>query len=297
MMTRAYALAIVGCLLAPALAVAQDAADAAVPAEVLSILMRIGAIGAPGGGDLRTGPAPADFPVAVFPAGSHVVATVVSTARGTTVVAAAPELNASDLWTHEAALLSAGWTEIGPHPRGFVMTSMAAITVCRDLDLVTLSSSPRAEGGSYVRATDVHDPRRPCVKSPAFALADVDVPLLTPPDGVRLSGASGGGSLDALTSASRAIGQTTARALSDHFESQLVAHGWKATGHARVRDDLIVTTFSLASRSGDPLTASLTVTALGASGDFDLFLRLVRDTRDPRDIDPRSATTTTFERR
>jgi hypothetical protein len=268
-----------------------QAQSPAIPADVVSLLMRIGAVG-DSTGTIQAGPPPADFPLAVLPAGAQPIATAISAANGTTVIATAPDVDAGRLRAHYLSLVSAGWTEVGPRVRGFVTTTVPQqFNVCRGADFVVLAAYPRQEGGSYLRATVVRDTRRACFTPPIVSMADVDVPMLTAPDGVRLFGPSSSGGLDSQMSTVRAASPAPVRTLADHFESQLIAAGWKIVGRARVRDAMSLTTFALTSHSGDALTGWLGVTALGDNGDADVVLRIVRNARDPRMNVPGRSTT------
>jgi hypothetical protein len=269
------------------------AQSSAIPADVVSLLMRIGAIG-DSSGTIQAGPPPADFPLAVLPPGAQPIATAISAANGTTVIATAPDIDAARLRAHYMSLVSAGWTEVGPPVRGFVTTAVPQqFNVCRGADFVVLAAYPRQEGGSYLRATVIRDTRRACFTPPIVSMADVDIPMLTAPDGVRLFGPSSSGGLDSQTSMVRAASPAPVRALADHFESQLSAAGWKVIGRARVRDAMSMTIFALTSRNGDALTGWLGVTALGDDGDTDVVLRIVRNARDPRMNAPGRSTTLT----
>lgn len=270
-----------------------QAPSPAIPSEVVSLIMRIGAIG-DAKDTIQAGSPPADFPGAVLPPGAQPVATAISATRGTTLIAAAPDLDASRLRAHYTSLLSSGWTTVGPQWRGFVTTTAPPqFNVCRGQDFVILSAHPRQEGGSYVRATVVRDVRRACVASPAIGMADVDVPVVTVPDGARTFGSANSANLDSQTSTVRIAAPASVRALADHFERQLIAAGWKVVGRARIRDTMSTTIFALTSRGGDAVTGWLGVTSLGDDGDVDVLLRIVRNGRDPRMTGPAPSTTLT----
>lgn len=282
-MARALGVLLFACTAGVALGFAQDASQG-IPAEVLSML---GPTTAGGGGELRPGGPPADFPAGIFPAGTTPVATMIAAARSTVVVvAAAPKTSLDDIDKHEAVLLAGGWVSNSPRSRGFSPSPVtgAQFAVCRGADFVSLTSQPRPAGGLYLRATLMRDPRRTCVPSPAMTMmADVDFPRLPPPAGARqVGGGGGGGGLDDLSSRGRIETSLAPRAVVEHYEKLLVGAGWKVVGRVRDGDEMALTRFEVPSRIGPPLSAWLAATKLADTGDQDIFMRVVRTTRDPR---------------
>lgn len=268
------------------LLVTQDS-NPGIPSEVVSLLMPTGGMPGAAGGELRAGAPPSDFPSGVFPPGTVVNATMVSPVRGTTVVGTAATLTMAEFEKHETALVAAGWIGSGPRMRGFVSTSatsMNSVSLCRGTDFLVLSPHTREAGGLFVRATVMRDPRRTCVPSPSLSmLADVDVPRLTAPAGARMvGGGGGGGGLDTMTSTMRLETKLAARAVVEHYERQLLAVGWKVAGRVRDGEEFAMTRFEVPSRIGPALSAWLSATLLGDTGDQDVFLRVMRNTRDPR---------------
>jgi hypothetical protein len=258
-----------------------------IPTEVVSLIMQIGAMAGTADGELRAGGPPADFPVSVFPAGTVLNATVVSPSRGTTVVGTAASLTLPDFEKHETALVASGWTALGPRSRGFQImqpTTQAPINVCRGADFLVLSPHVRAAGGIHVRATLTRDARRTCAAQPTMPLLnDIDLPRLTPPAGARsLGGGGSSGSLDSMTATTRLETALAVRAVAEHYERQLTAAGWKVAGRVRDGDAMSGVRFEVPSRIGAALAGWLSAMRLGASDDVDVFLRVVRTTRDPR---------------
>jgi hypothetical protein len=257
-----------------------------IPAEVVSMLAPMTSTS--GGGELRAGRPNADFPADVFPRGSTINATLLMPSRNTTVVVAtAPSLSAEDLEKHETTLLASGWISTGPRPRGFTMSSpsgQAPINVCKASDFVSLTSQPRAAGGLYVRATLSRDLRRTCVASLSTSMmTDIDLPRLPPPvDARQVGGGGGGGSLDTFTSGIRLETMLSPRGVMDHYEKLLVGAGWKVSGRLRDGDDMAMVRFDVPSRIGPSLSGWLSATKLADTGDQDVFLRVLRNTRDPR---------------
>jgi hypothetical protein len=267
---------------------AQESAQG-IPADVVAMLSpMVGASSANGGGELRAGGPPADFPTGLFPRGATVAATLLAPARNTTVVvAAAPALSADQLEQHETALVGNGWVSFGPRFRGFatsVTGSQPPISICRGSDFVSLISRPRSAGGVYLQATLTRDPRRTCTQSMSSTLmADIDVPRLPPPPNTKLmGGGGGGGSIDSLTSVIRLETTMAPRAVTEHYEKLLVAAGWKVTGRLRDGDTMAIVRFDVPSRIGPALSGTLSVSKLADTQDQDVFLRVVRTTRDPR---------------
>jgi hypothetical protein len=114
-------------------------------------------------------------------------------------------------------------------------------------------------------------------------MADVTIPRLVAPAGSRpVGGASGGGGADSLTSTTRLETTLSPRDVALHYEKQLVAAGWKVAGRLQNGQDVAIARFDVPSTAGPSLSGWLSVSLLGASGDVDVFLRVVRNTRDPR---------------
>lgn len=271
-----------------------------IPTEVVSLIMQMGAMAGTSDGELRAGGPAGDFPVSVFPAGTVLNATVVSPSRGTTVVGTAATLTLPDFEKHEAALVAGGWTAIGPRPRGFQTSlptaALSAINVCRGADFLALSPHVRAAGGLHLRATLTRDARRTCMAQPSMPLLnDIDLPRLTPPAGSRSVGGGGSGaSLDSMTTTTRLETTLAARAVAEHYERQLTTAGWTVAGRVRDGDEFIGVRFDVPSRIGPALAGWLSATRLAASGDVDVFLRVIRTTRDPRTTFGASGATSTL---
>jgi hypothetical protein len=107
---------------------------------------------------------------------------------------------------------------------------------------------------------------------------DLELPILTPPEGVTLgrSGTgSGGGEPNSYARARTGLPPTT---LLEHYAAQMAAAGW-VPGTAVVGDDVAAQTFSRSSQPGSrPANAVLTATRL-SPGEVDLHLRVMRPGR------------------
>lgn len=260
-----------------------------IPAEVVAMLAPMAGPSAPGaGGELRAGGPPAGFPAGIFPPDSTFNATLEVPARNfTVVVATALKLSAAEFEKYEAGLIDSGWVSTSPRLRGFTMGAPSGqypINVCRGNDFISLTSQSRAAGGLYLRATLTRDPRRSCfAPAGSSTMADIDMPRLSPPAGARqVGGGGGGGGLDALYSTARIETTMAPRAVAEHYEKLLVGAGWKVVARLRDGDELALVRLEVPSRMGVPLSAWLSATKLGDTGDQDVFLRVLRNTRDPR---------------
>lgn len=277
---------VLGCgLLACSLVLeARQDAGQAIPAEVVSLLMTTGMTGS-SAGELRSGGPPADFPSGLFPPGSIVNATLVSPTRGTVVIATAAKLSMAEFEAHGDRLTSGGWQTNGPRMTGFMSSNAPnAINVCRNADFVNLTAHRRESGGLFVRATLTRDPRRTCVPMPGMTMfADIDIPRLVLPAGARQVGGGGSSSgNDAMSSTIRLEASIPPAAVAEHYEKLLVAAGWKVIGRLRDGDGMVFTRFEVPSRAGLPLVGAISAMRLPETGDLDVFLRVVRATRDPR---------------
>lgn len=261
-----------------------------IPADVVALISRFGTM-AGADAELRPGGPPVGFPADLVPPGAVVSASLVSPTRGTTVVATAASLSLAQIEQHWDGLPAAGWTQQGPAFRGFVSgpaASMPMWTLCKGTDFVMLAASTREAGGFHLRMTHSNDVRRGCVPGGMNALmADVTVPRLAAPEGSRpVGGSSGGSGLDSMTSATRLETTLTPRDVSLHYEEQLVAAGWTVVGRLQDDRDAVILRFEVPSKAGPPLTGWLSVSLLGVAGDVDVFLRVIRNTRDPRMTPP-----------
>ena len=146
-------------------------------------------------------------------------------------------------------------------------------------DFVTLTFTNRTHGGSYVRASLVRDPRRQCLARPmgidAF-FADITVPELLPPPGMRTGGGSGGGGSDTWSSSTKLQGTATPAAVGAHYAGQLVAAGWRRNEGTLDRDGMYVTTFIVPTKTADGVVGVLMVSRLPGTDQSDVFLRVVR---------------------
>ena len=248
-----------------------------IPKELVAVLMN-GMRGEPF--DLRVGPAPTGFPVDVLPPRTRVVLSAVSVS-GATVVGEAPGLASDRRSGFVEALTRSGWTSLMPTQRGFVSGPLAtSSSVCRGQDFVTLSFVDRAAGGTYVRAIWSNDPRRQCqtlgAGSGSAFFADVRLPTLTPPAGVRASGATSGANNDSWTAATRLQGDMSPAAIVAHYTQQVTAIGWRVLGPPVTTDGASIVRFSVPSTANDTVVAMLVVTPFAKTGITDVFLRVVR---------------------
>lgn len=118
-------------------------------------------------------------------------------------------------------------------------------------------------------------------------MADIVVPRLVSPEGARsLGGGGGGGGPDSMMSTARLETALQPAEVSRHYERQLVAAGWTVAGRLADGADVSIVRFDVPSKAGPSLNGSLSVTRLGTGGDLDVFLRVVRTTRDMRMVAP-----------
>lgn len=102
--------------------------------------------------------------------------------------------------------------------------------LCSDTSLVTLRSSSRTEGGSYL-SVSVSDSRRSICggrdERVAFVRSgQITLPTLTPPRGMRTIPSGGGGGSNHQESSARHFTDQSPKQLVEHYARQLAADGW-----------------------------------------------------------------------
>jgi hypothetical protein len=248
-----------------------------VPKELMAILMR-GA--SPGDLDLKVGPAPAGFPTEALPRETQIGVSAVS--DRTTIVAGtiAGEINRR---AEEQRLMKSGWINSMPHQGGFVSTAAEQpLALCKGSDFLTLNFYPRQAGGQYVRASVMRDPRRSCAPRPAMSFPDVELPSLTPPEGLRSYASGGASSLDTMDSRGRLEKKITPEAAARHYAAQMKTAGWTLQRITAAGDDFAVAMFVTRSTVGDDITGFIAITALAGVEEMDLLLHVVRNKSDRR---------------
>jgi hypothetical protein len=271
---------IIGC---SAAALAQQQSPSSIPKELVVLLMR-GGLTTGDSFDIVLG-APAGFPAELLPPGAKPLISTVSR-TGMMVIAEAPNLT-SEAARMEGQLTAAGWTAPArygpPAQRGLLSSapSQGATMWCRGDRYASISTSPRPEGGSYVRIS-VNDASRggPCAPMPQSSLgsffADVDLPLLFPPPGSQATG--GTNSSSGLDFHDQRLRLQTTLSLADvlqHYRSQLEKHGWKYQSQA-IAEGLGMVRFSLTSSKNEPVVAILRLTAVPGDPPLEVGLHLVR---------------------
>ena len=253
-------------------------AQETIPKEMMAILAR--GPGGYGSFDLRVGGPPEGFPREVLPAGATVGATAISD-RTTTVVAVV--LGEVQRYAEERRLLDAGWVSAMPMVRGFASTaSDQPISLCRGSDFVGISFFPKEGGGQYVRASVTADPRRSCAPRPEMGFADVQLPSLVPPEGVRSMSTGSGSSLDTMHASARLERRLPPERIARHYATQMEDAGWKLTGVTAPSDDFAVARFTTRTKGGEDITAMIAITALAGTEEMDALLHVVRNKSDRR---------------
>jgi hypothetical protein len=270
------ALVVVYGLLAAISATAAAGQDT-VPKELMAILMRGGSLGE---FDLRVGPPPAGFPIEVLPRGTDVGVSAVSE-RVTTV--AGTVTNEIDRLAEEQRLTKAGWTSSMPRSIGFASTAAEQpLALCKGTQFLTLHVYPRPAGGQFVRASVTTEPRRSCAPRPTMSFPDLQLPVLTPPEGVRSYPSGSGSSLDAMDARARLEKKITPEAAAKHYAAQMEAAGWTLQGITVAGADFAVARFVTRSTLGDDITGFITITSLTGVEEMDLLLHVVRNKSDRR---------------
>lgn len=268
-------------LLLPAAAFAQAASGETVPKELMAVLLRGAGMGS-NDFDLRVGPPPKEFPLAVLPPGSKIGVSAISE-RMTTVVGTVA--GAVDRLKEQQRLTGDGWQSSMPRSRGFVTTGAEfPLSVCRGSEFVSLTYPSRPGGGSYVRATLTRDPRLSCMprSDMGMGFADVPVPDLTPPDDVRSYPSGSGSNSDSMHATARLEKKQSVESLAKHYAEQMKAAGWRLDGITTAGDDLSVARVSLTTKAGDAITGMIAVTALAGTGEANAMLYIVRNKSDRR---------------
>jgi hypothetical protein len=222
-----------------ALAIAGVSPAAARQQEDDKISRRLVALLFPGMAESIVEGMPGDVPD-VLPDGATAVVSMKSS-WGLTVVAEAPSFTAAERPRYERKLAAAGWKEAGgPAGGGGLMAAPVSVPkmYCRGDQMLSYSTQPQARGGSVFRV-QMSDARRQgfCSgqsgeRGPRSRFEDVDMPPLTPPDGARSTGTSGGGGGDHMSQTSRLETTLAPAAVEAHYTSLLTADGWKMESRA-----------------------------------------------------------------
>jgi hypothetical protein len=250
-----------------------------IPRELVALLLR-GPGAYPGDNfDIKIG-APPNFPRELLPGGVTAAASTISE-RGMTVVAEAPQLTSRDLAQHDRDLAAAGWTNsMSMSARGLVSSSTSPMSsTCKGDQYATISYSQRPAGGLYLRVSLTTDPRRgscvPAGQRPPANFADVDLPPLASPEGVRMMISGSGGGTDNYEQRIRLETAAEPAALVRHYGDQLEKAGWKresAAGAAGVA----FARFTFVTAAKDTVVGLVTVTTLPGGMQTDVSLRLLR---------------------
>lgn len=248
-----------------------------VPNDVLQMLRMGPMSGTPG--EIKAGPAPADFPSDVLPRGTVVVASQ-SNDRGTTVVGTLQALPSGWRNDYLASVGASGWMSQMPVMTGFTMSGTSnSASICKGTDFVMMSTTPRKGGGLYVRAAVTRDPRRLCQARPSGMdqyFADVAFPTLEAPPDVRPSGGGSSGSQEDWSTRTQLTTGLSLAVLAEHYRQQIAAAGWIEDGGPVSFDNVMISRYKVPSKLGFTIPALFIVTRFDGTQQYDLLLRVVR---------------------
>lgn len=177
------------------------------------------------------GELPRGWPAELVPAHFRVIGGM---SEGRTLVAVMSDTSPRPLAEFTALLQRAGFKPPAPPPgRGFMSSTGSFTRYCRDSATVRTTTAPAPAGSRYVRVTYFVSNRMACapvVVTPARPAAELEIPELGPPPGMRSGRSSGGSSSDEVTSRGTLTGRSiNAAGLLAHYERLLTAAGWTAS--------------------------------------------------------------------
>jgi hypothetical protein len=190
-------------------------------------------------------------------------------------------MTSRDLSEHERSLEAAGWTNTtSMSNRGLVSSNMSpSSSSCKGDQYATFSYSQRPAGGMYIRVSLTTDPRRGSCMPPGLRqpsnFADVNVPPLAPPEGVRTMMSGSGGSTDRYEQHVRLETTLGPEALVTHYGDQLEKAGWKREARAN-GDGLAVARYTIVSSTKETIVGVLIATPLPDRTQTDVGLQLFR---------------------
>jgi hypothetical protein len=173
----------------------------------------------------------------------------IADSRGTLVVLKSTQPPNEVLVSFDKLLTASGWGPPPPPPDadrgGFVATPYAGTfgnLYCGDSGTVTVSYSPTAQGGTYVKVRYSRE-REPsfCVpiRTRVMLLPALKFPVLRPPPGMVQRGGGGGRGGDNVSTSAQLIGPLHASEVIPPYLEQLRAAGWK-TGTVASSGDVSV---------------------------------------------------------
>jgi hypothetical protein len=115
-----------------------------------------------------------------------------------------------------------------------------------------------------------------------MSFPDLQIPVLTPPDGVRSYPSGSGASLDSMEARGRLEKKITPDAAAKHYAAQMEAAGWTLQGITTAGDEFAIARFVTKSTLGDDITGFIAITALAGVEEMDLLLHVVRNKSDRR---------------
>lgn len=275
----------------PSLAFAQRVATSsdstAIPRELALALISSGPGMSPNA--LLVGKAPDDIPPDLIPPGTEILGSVTQFDQRI-IVLAMKQSPDSAIGAMEARLVAAGWKEPPAAPQvsraGFVgADAFSSIggrpdVVCREDEVVMLSSMYRRSGGSILKVSyskgqryNSCNVRREAYRSP---YDDAPVPTLRAPVGSISRGNGMGGSSDGEVNLTTKLGTRLKPAeVVAHYDKQMVSAGWTSVSEGSV-DIVAVHTYRKADEKGQAWTATLVSQTVPDGSDQDVSLRLNR---------------------
>src|SRR5262245_40557998 len=256
---------------------ASQSASESVSKEMMSLLLRGPGLSLGDNFDLQRGSAPKTFPMELLPPGSQVGVTG-TTDRGTVVVGFVPTPTESSRSSEVARLQKLGWIHQGSPTAGLPTGADASLSFCRGPEFAVVAALPRSAGGSLVRVSVTRETNRSC--GPAQyrdVMADVKVPSLYPPPGVRSYNNQSLPGADVSYYAAQLETTKPVRELAAYYVGQIRAAGWRLASDSLETNslELAVVRATSKSASGSDVTALLTIMAIGER--VDLQLRIVRN--------------------
>jgi len=223
-------LTVVGSLLITLSPVAAAQSDPTLlPTPLVSALMAGHQYGAPRDGRYFVGTVPG-FPTGLVPMSATAVGGMSS---GTEIVAIFADTARRFLASYIKSLTDSGWTQPVIEPAsGFISSGGGRSSyLCRDSSRVAAIAVPGAPVGAFIHVTYQRADPFACVNRSPFGRTQptkaLELPLLTPPNGMHSTSAGSSSSGDDVSARVRLAGDTLSpSAILAHYATLLVAAGW-----------------------------------------------------------------------
>ncbi|MEP6617679.1 MAG: hypothetical protein ABJE47_00130 [bacterium] len=273
------------------LGTAARAADAQSPPATIPTVLATSVIGPFFGGlgfnvAFVAGRAPEKWPASLLPLAPATIIGGAMVGPIATAVFGYPA-GTSATQSYGALLKGAGFREVAGSPvswdgdHGFAPNrpnSFRSTSYCGKNGAVGITTTDSSQSGTVIAVSFAggSELEGPCGGTPQpDRTPPVNIPLLTPPHGVRTETAGNSWGNDNVEVSARVDSTLASDAILSHYAAQLAAAGWQVTAKPAVGDGIVVRQVSTHGRGGEPWRGLLMV--ITGNSDREVVLRVMRD--------------------